>query len=750
MLNNIERRDEGTVRKAVRASLVATTALACQQILSVECRAQSIERKADEIVPEIIVTAQRREESLIETPISLSVVSPDQLQSLGAAHIGDWANSVPGLNLTTGGPGQVAPSIRGITIGYDLGPLVATMVDDVPIGSTTYFSRAAQNGFDGALFDLGRVEVLRGPQGTLYGASAMGGAISYVMKAPDTNEFSGKATVGISTTESTDELNYEFNGLLNVPVIADILGIRVGAFQTHDAGFISNVALDLDEVGRSDKYGARVGVLFTPNDDWRIELSGLGQNLSRDGDWTATYDGLGKPVYGSLDQFRYFEEPFDTDFRLGSLKVAYDVGPVTLTSITAYQTVRQNTRYDVSPGTVDIFNFIGLGPYGAIGLTQRNDTDKFSQEVRVVSDRLGAIELVAGAYYTDEDGESQDTLNDLLDPTGQPLPNILLDYLNPQTFESIAVYGNATWYISDRFDVTGGIRWTDTESTAAQVNPPMLLQVPGSGSFSESVSTYLFNARYRIENDFTAYFRFATGYRPGGPNVSLINPATGQPNFPEPFEADTLESYEIGLKTVAWDRRIQLDLSAYVIKWDEFQVSGVVNALAVNTNADNSTTSKGVELTATAYPIAGLTFSAGLAYQNATLDGDEPFLGGLEGDQMPNTPEFAGTMMADYQWSPLGNLIPSIGATLRYVSERTSTFDNNPSFAQSVLPEYTLVDLRAGIEFAGLKSKPMRLSLFAWNIFDERAQLGDQLGTWGRRVAIARPRTIGAQLSASF
>ncbi|MEA3178580.1 MAG: iron complex outerrane recepter protein, partial [Gammaproteobacteria bacterium] len=231
---------------------------------------------------EVVVTAQKKAEKLSETPLSVTAISNSQIEALGATQFRDIANTVPGLSITGNGVGQNQVNLRGITTGADVAPTVGVYVDDVPYGSSTPFGNFAQLALDVGLFDLDRVEVLRGPQGTLYGASTMGGLIKYVTTMPDTNAFSGAARTGVSTTHNGG-VSYDGAGAINAPLIPDIAAVRVSGFYSHDGGFIDNLALGQDDANQSKVYGGRVDFLLKPVDKLSVRLTAFAQNIYRDG-----------------------------------------------------------------------------------------------------------------------------------------------------------------------------------------------------------------------------------------------------------------------------------------------------------------------------------------------------------------------------------------------------------------------------------------------------------------------------------
>jgi outer membrane receptor protein involved in Fe transport len=689
---------------------------------------------------EVVVTAQKRVERLIDTPQSVTALSADDLAKMGAVQFRDWANTVPGLNFTTAGAGFTQISLRGVTTGVDNNPTVGVYVDDVPYGSSTSFAIAGRLALDAGLFDIDRIEVLRGPQGTLYGSSAMGGIIKYVTKQPNTDSFSGEAQAGISSTQDAG-IGYNAAMAVNLPIVTDKAAVRASAYYSHDGGYIDNLALDRKDVNRSGIYGGRVDLLLKPADALIVRISGSLQNISRDGNSIADYTRGGVPVDGSLDQRRRLREPFDQHFRLIDGTVSYDFGPVALTSISSYQAVTSQATYDLSSIYVPSFS-----SYSAIGLPQEFTTDKFTQEVRLASVGANALEWLIGGFYTRENtGYSEYfTLRDL---AGAAAANDLYTASYPSHYKEYAGFGDVTYHLTRQFDVTAGIRYAHNDQDFSQIGSGLLGVSNPTRLSSEGVSTYLANARYRFSDRATAYVRYATGYRPGGPNFIGKDPATGTAVNVPSFESDRLRSYEIGFKAETADRRFGIDASSYLINWTNIQVRTFRDGISLIENASGGAKIQGAELALTARPIRNFTASGAFAYQHGYLNDAQPDLRASKGERLPNVPRFTAAVNADYQWAN-GELAPTVGATVKYVSNRTASFDGNLGLPQYALPAYTTVDLRTGVAIRSID-----VQLYLHNLFDKRGQLS-AIGAYSlpgeTQVTIMQPRTIGLTATTRF
>ncbi|MBL8267691.1 TonB-dependent receptor domain-containing protein [Steroidobacter sp.] len=717
-----------------------TTAAPGPTLLQKERAAESAEISGS--LEEIIVTAQKVEERARDIPMSITVLTGRDLQTLGATQLADFANTVPSLNFTSSGVGQTQVNLRGITSGYNVSPTVGIYVDDVPYGSSTAFVAGAQLALDVGLFDMNRIEILRGPQGTLYGASTMGGLLKYVTNAPDTTAFRGTARTNMFNTEEGG-VGYDASGAVNLPLTQDRAALRVGGFYRHNGGYIDNLTLNDEDVDQADMYGGRLDLLFAPSERLSVRLTAFAQDIDRDGSIAADFVRFtGVAVDGELEQRRLFGEPFEQRFRLVSSTLKYAFDFATLTSISSYQSTRSDAITDFSALYVPAFG--GPSVFSAVGLIRNADTDKFTQELRLsASGRV--VDWLVGAFFTDEDSAQFQQLV-AYDPNGARSAVNLLTLNVPSRYEEYAGFGNLTFHLTDRLDLTGGVRYARNSQGQAQNGSGVLLdQVPERRS-NDGVATYLANVRYRLTDYVRPYFRFATGYRPGGPN-SVVNDLDGRPLAAATFDADRLTSYEVGLKVGSADRRLSADLAVYHIDWDDMQITAIRNGLGVIANAAEAR-SRGAELTVLAMPVPSLTVMGAFGYTDAELTQDAPDLGGVAGESLPDAPKVTAALSADYRFG-VGGYDAFAGTTLRYIAERNANFDRSVGMPQYDLPDYSTVDVRTGVVLGGA-----RVHIYCKNVGDERGQLSAITGTslYGgpANVSVLQPRTFGVGVDVSF
>jgi outer membrane receptor protein involved in Fe transport len=699
---------------------------------------------------EIVVTAQKREEKIGQTPVSITALSQKDLEALAATQLRDFAGTVPGLSFTTTGVGQTQVNLRGVTTGTDVSPTVGIYVDEVPYGSSTGFAAGAQLALDVGLFDVERIEVLRGPQGTLYGASTMGGLLKYVPTKPDTHDFGGTAHVGVSSTEHGG-INYDAASAVNMPLF-DNAALRLSGFYSQDAGYIDNVELGQDDINQADVYGGRGDFLWDASDRLSVRLGVYAQNIKRDGHIEADFDlATGKPIGGDLEQFVARPQPFDQQFRLASATINYKFDFAELTSVTSYQTSAARSDLDATDLYAPLLNglFAQLGipiVLGSISVNSQYDTDKFVQELRLAhtGERL---DWLLGAFYTSEDSTLSQRVPGY-DVNGALLPVDFGTVDVPSNYDEVAGFATLTYHATSKLDLTAGMRYAHNKQDQEQIASGILIGPKPKRESSEDADTYLANLRYLASDNLMAYVRVATGYRPGGPNLVINDPTTGQPLADPTFASDSLTSYEGGVKVSSSDRRYSLDAAIYQIDWDDMQIVVARNGVGVVGNA-GSARSRGAELTLTGRPVDALTLLGSFAYTDAEILEDSPptDLGAQKGDPLPGTPKFTAAVSGEYSFD-IGSRAAALGATYRHVDDRQSAYSQspNPSFE---LGAFDTLDLRGRINFGSTA-----VQLYVKNVTDERAQLaaGTALTALGgpANVSIMQPRTYGVAINVNF
>ncbi|MGB8416799.1 TonB-dependent receptor [Paraburkholderia sp.] len=692
------------------------------------------------------VTANRRREPAREVPMQVNALSAQELQRKGDQSMHDYLSKEPGVSLNSQGAGQAQISMRGVTAGTDISPTVGVYVDDVPFGSSTVYGSGASLALDMGLLDLNHIEVLRGPQGTLYGAGAMGGLLKYVTNEPDTEGgVSGHAGVMFSGTEHGG-LNNTESAVVNVPIKEDVAALRVSAFNQQDGGYINRIGSDPQKgVDGATTRGGRASLTVTPTKDLTVRLTATTQQIKRDGTGYVDYNFTTRqPLYGDLTQSRKVNEPFNQLIQLYSADVEYDFGWARLNAVSAYQTIRSSAVLDQSASYVPLVNGLIGAPVYASGYSQQAvSTKKFTQEFRLTSAANRSLEWVAGLFYTDEHSTNSQIAN--LAGSGTSL-NLLTAEL-PSTYKEYAAYGDLTYHFTSRLSATAGLRIAHNNQAFNEMTSGMLAGAQNiSGQSSDTSKTYLFTLNYLLTSNSSVYGRIASGYRPGGPQPSLLDLTTGKLT-PGTFNPDTLTSYEVGYKADFLDKRASVSVSAFDIEWRNIQLHDVVNGLGVITNGGKART-KGVEFFGSLNPAPQWRLSTGLTYTDARLTQDVPGIQAMSGDRMPNTPTFAATVNVDYLFN-VASYRAYVGATETYIGQRNSGFANSKASPNFSLPGYFTTDLRAGIDL-----NKATVSCFVHNLFNKRGMQSAQtdfvpLGG-PAEVAFIQPFTIGMQVDVPF
>ncbi len=705
---------------------------------------------------DIVVTAQKRTESLQDVPQSITVVSGEALERQRATSFEDYLGLVPGLSIEQSTPGASRLILRGINTG-SVNATIGVYVDEVPFGSSSGLINGGILAGDFDTFDVARIEVLRGPQGTLYGASSLGGVFKFITNPPKLGEFSARARGGVEAV-SGGGTGYSGTAVVNAP-LGEKVAIRASGYYRKDAGFINSIGTEGSDVRKnidgSVIYGGRVSALFQPTDKLAIRLTAIGQNIEAEDDSSVEADPITyKPLYGRLSQSQFIPEFTDTNYRLFNGTLDWDLGFANLTSSTSYGTLDRDFLVD---NTFAIGSLIPLiyGVPGGARSDQVNDIRKFTQEIRLASPASESFEWLVGGYYTRETGHLTQhlTVTDPVSDQTNPAIPVLLDVVLDSKYKEYAAFANATIHFGSRFDLTFGGRFSHNKQSADQAitGDPSIGVVddirPTSRS-SDDVFTYAIAPRFELSDDVAIYARVATGYRPGGPNVLALGAPAGTP---ESYDSDTLRSYEAGIKAETADGSLGVDFSIFYLDWDDVQLAARVNNVGINANGGTAV-SKGAEITARLRPTRGLRFTATAAYTDGRLTADAPDAGGFDGDRLPYTPKTSLGLSGDYDWSLGGTLNAYAGASLRIVGERGGHFDAAYYAAngrQRELPGYEAVDLRAGID-AGRWS----IEAFAKNLGNSRG-INSVFGSGfvpngGITTGIIRPRTIGLTFGTEF
>tara|TARA_R110000782_G_scaffold268689_1_gene365464 strand:- start:7 stop:1842 length:1836 start_codon:yes stop_codon:yes gene_type:complete len=542
---------------------------------------------------EIVVTAMRRESTVQTTPMAITALSSETLTNAGVSDILDYAKLAPSLRIIDLGPGQRRVSLRGIQASGE--STVGTYFDDTALtGSVGTASDAGGRTGDFTIFDVERIEVLRGPQGTLYGAGAMGGAIRVITKKP-VHEFEGLVDAQLSDMKDGGT-SHAVHGMVNVPLVTDVLAARAVLYRRYSGGYVDNVFLGKDNVNTAKVTGGRLALRFTPVENVTIDGLAMYENV----------DAI-SPLW-QWDRAKPYEDiqqvlaPNGGKSQLYSLTANWDFGGAALTSVTSYQKRKTVDGFDDTGYTslfrtestcasfvngsssspcsptqlTDFYAYVdSILPMGALVIA--NVTD-FAQEVRLSSTGESAFSWTVGGFYQKRKGDGfyADVLADAA--TGKIImPATQISYRRQveDELKQLAVFGEGTFAVTPELKLTAGIRYFDYEKTVGGVvDIPLPLIGAGAKPYqlidaSESGTVLKFNASWEPNPDIFLYATASQGFRPGGAN-SVI----GLPTALTGYEADRLWNYEAGAKFQLMARKLTLNLAAYQIDWDNIQVKG--------------------------------------------------------------------------------------------------------------------------------------------------------------------------------
>jgi len=698
---------------------------------------------------EIIVTAQKRTERLQDIPMSISVISGHRLTATQSTTLQDIVDSVPGMQVVSADPASNTLVIRGISAGVGINAAVnasvATYVDEAPYTSQGSFSYSANLAPNFDPYDLARVEVLRGPQGTLYGANALSGLLKYVTNAPDPSGYHAGFLVGGIDVEHGGP-GYELHGMINIP-LGSTAAFRLTAGDTYIPGYIDDPSLGRHGVNDVRRTNTRAAFLWQPNDDLTIRVTAVYQRLSAGDDNTVDLDpNTLRPIYGDLITSRDFPQPERVSNEIDNATINCNLGFGTLTSSTSWTKVDPYLSADASARLGPVISSIFGGNYGAFTVG-RVPAHSIKQELRLVSVQQQPLEWAVGVYY---DNEVAHAFQPLYAASLSPR-QVLLDfqpalgaYYIDSTYREYASFADLNYHITSAFELGIGGRYSKSEQTYHQLNNGFLTGSDDFGTQSDQgVFTYSVDSKYRFTPGLMAYARVASGFVPGGPND-----AVPRSNLPRTFNSSSTTNYELGVKGSTDEGQINYDVDVFDIEWKNIQLEAVIADFASITNGGTAR-SRGLEGSFTFRPIRELTLMLNAAYTDARLTEDTaPSVGGHDGDRLPLSPFFSSTVGANYE-RPLGADASGFGGIdWHYDGSRLVTF--NFGGPRADLPSYSKVDLRAGV----------KLHVYTFTAYVKNAGNAHAINTAGTettlqgRAALSAnieiPRTIGLNVSANF
>lgn len=737
---------------AIRHALVGATGLA----LAAPLAALAADQASG--LSEVVVTASRTgSQSLQDIPMSISALDPGDLATKGLSGMGDFLRAVPGVVLNAENAGVNRVTMRGL-VSRDINitdlqdrSMVAIYLDEIPVGLN-------MSNPDLSVLDMERIEVIRGPQGTLYGAGSMAGTVRYITRKPDPSSFFGTADSFVSSSEGGGT-NWGLKGSVNLPLADGKAALRLGAYRQEDDGFVdradaSGTTVEQDANSQQTTQ-ANAALRWMPTDALTADLSFTYQKFESDGS---------NGIFRELDDRAFSGVPtgFDDDLKIYNLTLNYEAGPVDLISSTSYV----DREFTITSS----FDFISLFLFGVpvAPSFENSDIQHFTQEFRVVS-KPGPFQWQLGAYYgNDERHYIQDSFIEGLDALiGIPSQDLFAPSPDQVYYGNIpledkqwALFGEATYQVNDRWSLTAGLRYFDFEGSAdyfqggiagvdANLQPVAHVATEKADGFNPK-----FLARFQVNDDVMLFAEAARGFRYGGVNypvpISFCGADLAQDGLasaPLTFGPDKAWSYSIGEKGAFFDRRIMLNATAFLIQWSDAQTVHPLNCGYPFTENGGDIDSRGIELETYFQMTDGLTVGFNATYTVAESDGGIPTIGARDGDSVPYFPEWMAAVSADYVWT-VGMGEFRFAADYSYRDEMGTEF--NPED-----PNYRRIP-SGGVVNASLNYRKgsWEVGVFGTNLSDDEqisyvgaptlpTQPGDQL-------FLGRPRSIGLRVQLDF
>ncbi|OJU17596.1 MULTISPECIES: TonB-dependent receptor [unclassified Sphingomonas] len=721
---------------------------------------------------DIVVTALRRSTTLQDTPISISAIGGEALNRIGATSINDYFRQVPNLQVEGNAPASRRITIRGVRSAGEA--TVGLYYDETPLtgpGGTT--ADAGSTNPDINLFDVERVEVLRGPQGTLFGAGSMGGTIRMIYNKPDATKIAGAMEVQGTVTKNGDPGFYA-KGMINLPIATDVLALRVVAYKENRGGFIDVPGLKRENVNDVRSWGGRVMLRFTPDDNLAITASANYQRNELDGPTNynlslGVYNSTVESIARNNDRLQLYnltltyKLPFNATFTGSASTYNWD-----LLRNSDYTKTLRGSRTNAT----SCRNYIGVASCNASQMAtysayvdsrlpgmlyQPLALKAWIYEARVSGSLLNdGISYTLGIFHDDRQdrADSQvakaDANGNLITPLDLTAWRIVKTSVKQTAFfaelsvkpvHALTLTAGTRRFSYDK-TVFGQVQISNY-ITQSYVGPPSTVDASAKGW------VHKFNASYDFDRDFMVYATASKGFRPGG-----ANNVPGLTNTLVAYQPDSLWNYEIGAKTQWFNRMLTLNAAVYQIDWRNMQVSGrsANGAFSFLTNAGKARI-KGAEIEATLRPVEGLSLNTALGFVDAKLTEDQLNSGlaatgstGLKGDRIPYIPQFTLSLGGDYRWSLSDTLHGTVSANLTHSAGSYSEFRPTYTFYRRN-SAYENVGMRAGIE----TDNGLTLQLFVQNLFntDKPIQLSSSIGDPDSALTL-QPRTFGIMARKTF
>jgi iron complex outermembrane recepter protein len=707
-------------------------------------------------IPDIVVTARKATERLQDTPMSVAVITADTIEKTSAATLVDLGRETPGLIIVSAAPGQNQVILRGLsgnnTVGFYL--------DDTPLSIGIGNAVQPTNfDMDPALFDLDRVEVLRGPQGSLYGASSFGGTVRYITNQPNLNEEHVTAKVTASGTDGGG-FNEEVDGLINQPIIPGNLAVRAMVFDRNNSGYIDQYPTDPNNylavvpgpvdgnINTEQTFGGRIAIEAKPADEFSANLAAYYQHMDLGAPFTfdSPPGSFSDPI-----QSRLVREPSTDQVQLYTLTLQADVQPVSFTSSTSYM---DRYVFNAEDDSKDLYFFFPQGAVYPSTLYAEAGNHNFVEEMRA-SGAAGPVHGVVGLFYAH--AVAYGTLNWPTTPQYEAAFGSEPVYYNWNDFLDVqkAAFGELNIDLLPGLQATLGDRvYRQSQRYTVYINGIFNggIETPTSSHTSDARGTTpKYGLSYHVTQDILTYATVAKGYREGGPLYPLPSTcaedlaALGLSTPPTAYKPDSIWNYEWGAKTEWLEHRLMMNGAVYYIDWKNIQQNITLPTCGFGFVGNfGKPSSKGGEFEMNYNPTRPLKLTLSFSYNEAKLTSTIPGAAGQAGQTLEYAPRWMGAASAEYTRAIDADTSAYLRGDFSFTSREDTSYNSQSIYYN--IAGYSLLNLRLGV-------KHLRWSggLFVTNALDKRAESelplsnGIDLPTQ-RRIALNRPRTIGLDI----
>jgi outer membrane receptor protein involved in Fe transport len=733
---------------AVPAALAQTTAADFKPV-AVAASAAPAASAAAETTPHVIVTGKRLQQAR-DIPGSVSAISAAQLDAIGAQDLSDYIQREPGVVFDHYQAGVSNVVIRGIatTSGNVQGQATTGFfLNEIPLTEPGWTLVIP----DIDTFDLDHVEVLRGPQGTLFGSASLGGAVQYVANVADTHRFDAAAETTISKTHNAD-IGYTAKAMINVPIQKDVLALRFTGQYRKDPGYLDNVGSGHDGSNPTTIGGGRFSAVLTPTHDTRLTWLSMVQNTD------SADNGYEIAGLGDLQRKSAVDEPTDTRVTIHSLRLDQELGWARLTALGAYQEKHQAWRFDFTPYRAAYNSDLGLGLTTPLTIDDGGTSRGKSLELRLASPNGGALEWLVGAMISDTDKKLYETLGAAgakaafdASPNYGPGSGAIIapdDYTFNAFYSKVkgtetALFGEATYELAPQWKLTAGGRLFRTK-VGIDTTSVGFSTYPGNPAASgSSTSEHGFNPKVSLawtaSPDLMVYALASEGFRFGSPNT----PGLSTYAIPSGSKSDSLRNYELGTRSRWADGRLTLDATLFWLDWRDIQLRlQTPDFIAYSANGGKARSS-GLEVAATWRPTDAFTWQASVTAQRARLEQDLFILyygTAPKGSRLPGSSDWAVSNLFSYDFG--GTYSPTLSLSHQFLSKGISDLNSAvPGATPNRQGGYNLFDARYRMTFGSTD-----VTGFVANVFDHRGVTRSVSETNGTGLGLVRPRTVGVTL----